>query len=48
MIRSTLLYLTRHGERWFSQNVLVVLHVGGSKASNIKLVLQREPRVGKT
>jgi ADP-ribose pyrophosphatase YjhB (NUDIX family) len=28
--------------------VLVVLHVGGSKASDIKLVLQREPRNGKT
>jgi 8-oxo-dGTP pyrophosphatase MutT (NUDIX family) len=28
--------------------VVVVLHVGGSKASDIKLVLQREPRTGKT
>jgi hypothetical protein len=28
--------------------VVVVLHVGGSKASDIKLVLQREPRFGKT
>jgi 8-oxo-dGTP pyrophosphatase MutT (NUDIX family) len=28
--------------------VVVVLHVGVSKASNIKLVLQREPRSGKT
>jgi 8-oxo-dGTP pyrophosphatase MutT (NUDIX family) len=28
--------------------VVVVLHVGGSKASDIKLVLQREPRNGKT
>jgi hypothetical protein len=28
--------------------VVVVLHVGGSKASDIKLVLQREPRIGKT
>jgi 8-oxo-dGTP pyrophosphatase MutT (NUDIX family) len=27
--------------------VVVVLHVGGSKASYIKLVLQREPRIGK-
>jgi hypothetical protein len=27
--------------------VVVVLHVGGSKASDIKLVLQREPRNGK-
>jgi hypothetical protein len=26
--------------------VVVVLHVGGSKASDIKLVLQREPRTG--
>jgi 8-oxo-dGTP pyrophosphatase MutT (NUDIX family) len=28
--------------------VVVVLHVGGSKASDIKLVLQRKPRIGKT
>jgi 8-oxo-dGTP pyrophosphatase MutT (NUDIX family) len=28
--------------------VVVVLHVGGSKASDIKLVLQLEPRYGKT
>jgi hypothetical protein len=28
--------------------VVVVLHVGGSKASDIKLVLYREPRIGKT
>jgi 8-oxo-dGTP pyrophosphatase MutT (NUDIX family) len=28
--------------------VVVVLHVGGSKASDIKLVLQRETRNGKT
>jgi ADP-ribose pyrophosphatase YjhB (NUDIX family) len=28
--------------------VVVVLHVGGTKLSNIKLVLQREPRTGKT
>jgi hypothetical protein len=28
--------------------VVVVLHIGGSKASDIKLVLQREPRTGKT
>jgi 8-oxo-dGTP pyrophosphatase MutT (NUDIX family) len=28
--------------------VMVVMHVGGSKASDIKLVLQREPRIGKT
>jgi 8-oxo-dGTP pyrophosphatase MutT (NUDIX family) len=28
--------------------VVVVLHVGGSKASDIELVLQREPRLGKT
>jgi ADP-ribose pyrophosphatase YjhB (NUDIX family) len=27
---------------------LVVLHVGGTKLSDIKLVLQREPRYGKT
>jgi 8-oxo-dGTP pyrophosphatase MutT (NUDIX family) len=27
--------------------VVVVLHVGGSKASDIKLVLQHEPRIGK-
>jgi 8-oxo-dGTP pyrophosphatase MutT (NUDIX family) len=27
--------------------VVVVLNVGGSKASNIKLVLQREPRTSK-
>jgi 8-oxo-dGTP pyrophosphatase MutT (NUDIX family) len=28
--------------------VVVVLHVGGSKLSDIKLVLQREPRSSKT
>jgi 8-oxo-dGTP pyrophosphatase MutT (NUDIX family) len=28
--------------------VVVVLHVGGSKAADIKLVLQREPRNGET
>jgi hypothetical protein len=28
--------------------VVVVLNVGGSKASNIKLVLHREPPTGKT
>jgi 8-oxo-dGTP pyrophosphatase MutT (NUDIX family) len=28
--------------------VVVVLHVGGTKLSNVKLVLQREPRTGKT
>jgi hypothetical protein len=28
--------------------VVVVLHVGGSKASDIKLVLHREPRNDKT
>jgi hypothetical protein len=28
--------------------VVVVLHVGGSKAHGIKLVLQREPRTRKT
>jgi ADP-ribose pyrophosphatase YjhB (NUDIX family) len=28
--------------------VVVVLHVGGSKLADIKLVLQREPRSGKT
>jgi hypothetical protein len=27
--------------------VVVVVHVGGSKASDVKLVLQREPRSGK-
>jgi hypothetical protein len=27
---------------------VVVLHVGGSKASDTKLVLQREPRTSKT
>ena len=27
--------------------VVVVLHVGGTKLSNVKLVLQREPRYGK-
>jgi ADP-ribose pyrophosphatase YjhB (NUDIX family) len=31
-----------------SHYVVVVLHVGCSKASDIKLVLQREPRFGKT
>jgi ADP-ribose pyrophosphatase YjhB (NUDIX family) len=31
-----------------SRYVVVALHVGGSKASDIKLVLQREPRFGKT
>jgi hypothetical protein len=33
----------RHGNY-----VVVVMHVGGSKASSIKLVLQRESRTGKT
>jgi 8-oxo-dGTP pyrophosphatase MutT (NUDIX family) len=28
--------------------VVVVLYVGGTKLSNVKLVLQREPRTGKT
>jgi hypothetical protein len=28
--------------------VVVVLHVGGTKLSDIKLVLQREPRFGNT
>jgi 8-oxo-dGTP pyrophosphatase MutT (NUDIX family) len=28
--------------------VVVVLHVGGTKLSDVKLVLQREPRTGKT
>jgi 8-oxo-dGTP pyrophosphatase MutT (NUDIX family) len=28
--------------------VVVVLHVGGTKLSHVKLVLQREPRTGKT
>jgi 8-oxo-dGTP pyrophosphatase MutT (NUDIX family) len=28
--------------------VVLVIHVGGTKLSNIKLVLQREPRTGKT
>jgi 8-oxo-dGTP pyrophosphatase MutT (NUDIX family) len=28
--------------------VMVVLPVGGSEASGIKLVLQREPRIGRT
>jgi 8-oxo-dGTP pyrophosphatase MutT (NUDIX family) len=28
--------------------VVVVLHVGGTKLSNVKLVLQREPRTGTT
>jgi hypothetical protein len=28
--------------------VVVVLHVGGPKASDVKLVLQREPRTSKT
>jgi 8-oxo-dGTP pyrophosphatase MutT (NUDIX family) len=28
--------------------VVVVLHVGGTKMSNVKLALQREPRTGKT
>jgi 8-oxo-dGTP pyrophosphatase MutT (NUDIX family) len=28
--------------------VVVVLHVGGTKLSNVKLVIQREPRTGKT
>jgi hypothetical protein len=29
-------------------SVVAVLHVGGSKASDIKLVLQREPCTSKT
>jgi 8-oxo-dGTP pyrophosphatase MutT (NUDIX family) len=29
-------------------DVVVVLHVGGTKLSGVKLVLQREPRTGKT
>jgi ADP-ribose pyrophosphatase YjhB (NUDIX family) len=28
--------------------VVLVIHVGGTKLSNVKLVLQREPRTGKT
>jgi ADP-ribose pyrophosphatase YjhB (NUDIX family) len=28
--------------------VVVVIHVGGTKLSNVKLILQREPRTGKT
>jgi ADP-ribose pyrophosphatase YjhB (NUDIX family) len=28
--------------------VVVTIHVGGTKLSNVKLVLQREPRTGKT
>jgi 8-oxo-dGTP pyrophosphatase MutT (NUDIX family) len=28
--------------------LVVVLHVGGTKLSDVKLVLQREPRYGKT
>jgi hypothetical protein len=28
--------------------VVVVIHVGGTKMSNVKLVLQIEPRTGKT
>jgi hypothetical protein len=28
--------------------VVVVIHVGGTKLSNVKLVLQREPRTGRT
>jgi 8-oxo-dGTP pyrophosphatase MutT (NUDIX family) len=28
--------------------VVIVLHVGGTKLSDVKLVLQREPRTGKT
>jgi 8-oxo-dGTP pyrophosphatase MutT (NUDIX family) len=28
--------------------VVVILHVGGTKLSDVKLVLQREPRTGKT
>jgi hypothetical protein len=28
--------------------VVIVLHIGGSKASHIKLVLKREPRYNKT
>jgi hypothetical protein len=31
-----------------SKNAVLVLHVGGSKASHIKLVLHREPRPRKT
>jgi ADP-ribose pyrophosphatase YjhB (NUDIX family) len=30
------------------RHVVVVIHVGGTKLSNVKLVLQREPRTGKT
>jgi 8-oxo-dGTP pyrophosphatase MutT (NUDIX family) len=29
-------------------NMVAVLHVGGSKAYDIKLILQREPRTSKT
>jgi 8-oxo-dGTP pyrophosphatase MutT (NUDIX family) len=28
--------------------VVIVIHVGGTKLSDVKLVLQREPRTGKT
>jgi 8-oxo-dGTP pyrophosphatase MutT (NUDIX family) len=31
-----------------SRYVVVILHVGGTKLSDIKLLLQREPRFGKT
>jgi hypothetical protein len=32
----------------YGRYVVVVLHVGGSKLADVKLVLQREPRSGKT
>jgi hypothetical protein len=37
-------YLIRHGFPWSRNYVAVVLLVGGSKASHIKFVLQREHR----
>jgi 8-oxo-dGTP pyrophosphatase MutT (NUDIX family) len=48
LICSTLLHELEMAYVGPSHYVVVVLHVGGSKASDIKLVLHREPRIGKT
>jgi hypothetical protein len=45
LIRSTLLGMASVGHGRYE---VVVLHVGGTKLSNVKLVLQREPRTGNT
>jgi 8-oxo-dGTP pyrophosphatase MutT (NUDIX family) len=48
LIYSTLLDLLGMASLGPGRYVVVVLHVGGTKQYDIKLVLQREPRTGKT